>query len=346
MTLRNIWLAGGIILKQPLTNLNYFCPISFVYSKFKIVFGHFAGVITAKFEDACLQRFSRYLLFVWSIVAASMAVAGEQIDKTIDAPEVTSVFVQNVRGEFKVIGWDQAKIQVQGTLDDSAERLVLKAKGKKALIKVEMEGLIHRGRGSNLIVHVPKDIKLRFKGVDTNYHIEKIDGKVDGKTIKGDLNASNLHGKIQLSSVSGTVKVAQSSGVAKIESVSGKVALTGKYEYARVKSMSGPVMVNIDNTDKLKIKSVSGDIAVEGKLRPKADVYLKSVTGNIYYTASGEFNGTCEVASQFGGNIDNQLTTDKPFKEKLQQRKLKFVSGDGSAKLVMNTISGNVTLDR
>lgn len=293
-----------------------------------------------------LISISRLLVLFTLSLSAVKVCAGDKVDKIIDASSVKAVFVENVRGRFEIIGWDKPQIHLQGELDDSAERLVLKAKGEKAMVKVVMNGLFHRGHGSDLKLFLPQQTKLRFKGVDTDYQISNFNSKVEGKTIKGDLIIDKIQGKLVMSSVSGKIKIKNSSGVAIIESVSGKVGLSGQFQQVAIKSMSGSVMANIEDTDKLKVKNVSGDTFITGQLRDNADIQLQSVTGNIKYTSSEGFNGKCEVASQFGGNINNELTTDQPWKEKMQQKKLKFVSGDGSGKLVMNTISGNVTLDK
>ena len=266
--------------------------------------------------------------------------------KLVNAVPDGSIYIDNTRGQLTIIGWDKPQISVAGELDDSARKLVFKQKGRKALIKVLMRGGRHTGHGSELTVHVPKASSIRFKGVDTAFYLSGLQGRIDGHTINGSLTVKDVQAQMKLSSVSGKVDVSQSSGQAMVESVSGKVKFSGAFEQAKLRSMSGNIMANINQMRHIKIENVSGHTVVDGNLMNNAKVELNSVSGDIHYQAKGELNAECEVASQFGGRILNSLTGDKAHKTMLHQRKLNFVSGDGSGKLVMNTVSGSVTLDK
>lgn len=293
-----------------------------------------------------MTRLQSIFVFLIAMITLGSACAGEKVDRAIDVSTSGSLYIDNTRGRLKVVGWDKPQILLQGELDDSARKLIFKRKGKKAYIKVMMKGMSHRGHGSDLKIFVPRDTALRFKGVDTAYFVSNMNAKIEGQTINGDLDVTNVHAKIKISSVSGKVKISESSGMARIESVSGKVSFSGNFKDARIKSMTGNIMANIDKIDRLRIENVSGDTAVSGYLRSKAKVELSSVSGDIHYKSVGEFNANCKIASQFGGKITNELTDDEAWGELLEQKKLSFVSGDGSGKLVMNTVSGTVTLDK
>jgi hypothetical protein len=293
-----------------------------------------------------LTHLPKVILIPFLLVTTGIAWAGDKVDRTLDADFSGSLFIDNTRGALTIVGWDKPQIQLKGELDDSARKLIFKRKGNKALIKVVMKGMSHGGQGSELKVFVPRDTHLRIKGVDTTFSISDLTAKLEGQTINGDLIVSKVHSKMNISSVSGKVKVSESSGYARIESVSGKVDFSGAFTEARIRSMSGNIMANIDGTHKLSVENGSGSTAINGHLLSNAHVKLSSISGDIHYRAVGKFNAECQIASRFGGKIRNRLTEDKPWDEKMKQRKLEFTSGDGSGKLVMNTISGSVTLEK
>jgi hypothetical protein len=288
----------------------------------------------------------RNILICFTLLLSGFVWAGDQVDRTLEANASGSLFVDNVRGAITIVGWDKPQIQLKGELDDSAKKLIFKRKGHKALIKVKMKGMSHGGQGSHLQIFIPRDTRLRFRGVDTSFHISDLTAKLEGKTINGDLTVANVHAKMSISSVSGKVKVSDSSGTARIESVSGKVDFSGKFTDARIRSMSGDIVANINGTSKLHVKNGSGFTVINGTLLDTADVKLVSISGDIVYRSQGKLNAECEIASRFGGHIENKLTEDKPWQEKMREHKLEFVSGDGSGKLVMNTLSGSVTLEK
>ena len=293
-----------------------------------------------------MHKSSTFLVSVLLITVSYCGFAGEKVDRTLDVQPNGTLYIYNTRGQLQIEGWDKSQIQVVGELDDSAKQLVFKTKGAKALIKIPLERGHQRGHGSDLKVFVPRQTQVRFKGVNTNYYFSGLEAKLEGHTINGNLMVKQVHADMMLSSVSGAVKVYDSSGKAVMESVSGKLNLSGKFDKAHLKSMNGNILANIDAIEVLKVENVSGNTAINGELQNNAKVKLNSVSGDIRYVAKGEFTGECEVASKFGGVISNFLTKDKPWKEKLQQRKLKFVSGDGTGKLLMNTVSGSVILEQ
>ena len=280
------------------------------------------------------------------MLLSAVAVAGEKVNSVLDVEAQGTLYIENTRGQLQIEGWDKPQIMVQGELDDAAKQLFFKRKGPKSIVKVVLERGHHGGDGSRLKIFVPQQTFIRFRGINTDYSFANFDAKVEGETINGAISLDEVHGKMVVSSVSGGIKVANSSGVAVVESVSGKVDFSGQFDKAQIKSMSGNIIADIGQIQLLLVENVTGNTAISGQLQNNAKVNLNSVSGHIRYVANKKFTGKCEVASQFGGQINNQLTTDKPWKEMLQQRKLKFESGDGTGKLTMNTVSGSVILEQ
>ena len=157
---------------------------------------------------------------------------------------------------------------------------------------------------------------------------------------------SQVQGKVLLSVVSGNVELVDSSGLAKVQSVSGEVEFSGNFEQAFLKSMSGDITADISGTNQLTLKSVSGDTLVSGQIKDKAQLKLSSVNGDIVYLSAKELNAQCQMVSQFGGEINNQLTDDMPQESSLHKKTLSFVSGDGSGELIMNTVTGSITIKK
>ncbi|MFT4929497.1 MAG: hypothetical protein ACI8WB_005630 [Phenylobacterium sp.] len=288
----------------------------------------------------------RYAIIFLTLTITGSVVAGEMIDQTLKVPDTGILLIDNSRGMVKITGWDKKEVSIQGAVDDSAHKLIFKNKGHKTLIKVVMEGVEHQGNTSDLKVFMPKNHKLRFKGVGSSFVVVNLTNGVEGKTINGDLTIQNVHNSLKISSVSGKITVSDSSGKAKIQSVTGTVDFSGKFDKAKIKSTSGDIIADIGKTHNLRIKNFSGDTTISGNLLDEAHVKLTSVSGNIHYTAKDTFSGDCSIASQFGGKILNLLTSHDAWSEDMDERKLSFVSGDGSGKLVMNTVSGSVTLDK
>jgi len=193
---------------------------------------------------------------------------------------------------------------------------------------------------------MPQQSKLRFKGIDTSFSIAKLSNHIEGKSITGDLLVKKSNGKIKLSVVSGDVRLVESSGFIQIESVNGAINFSGVFDKALLKSMSGDIAADISGTKKLTIKNISGDTQVSGQVKNQARLKFTSVSGDILYRVTDDLNAECEMVSQFGGEINNKLTDDLPIDSSSHKKTLSFISGDGSGKLVMKTITGSVTIEK
>jgi len=275
-----------------------------------------------------------------------MCLAGENVNLSLPVDTTGIVFVEIPRGIVSIQGWDKQEVMVQGELDDTIEKLIFNTKKAKTLIKIDTKGQRHWGDASVLKIFMPQQSKLLFKGIDTSFSITKLNNHIEGKSINGDLVVKKSNGKIKLSVVSGNAKVVDSSGYTKIQSVSGMVEFAGDFEQAFLKSMSGDITADISGTNKLTIKNISGDTQISGQVKKQAQLKLTSVSGDILYKVTGGLNAKCEVVSQFGGDINNQLTADLPIDGNLHKKTLSFISGDGSGKLYMNTVTGSVTIER
>ena len=297
--------------------------------------------------NTIFSKFSFILIIIFTGNGFSgVCLAGEKVDQSLSVDTTGIVFVEIPRGLVKIQGWDKQEVMIQGELDDTIKTLIFKTKKDKTLIKVDTQGKRHWGDASELNIFMPQQSQLRFKGIDTSFSIAKLNSHIEGKSINGDLMVKNSNGKIKLSVVSGDVRLVESSGYTKIESVSGMIDFSGDFEQVFLKSMSGDITADISGTNKLTIKNISGDTQISGQVKNKAQLKLSSVSGDILYKITDDLNAECEVVSQFGGEIDNQLTDDLPIDTNLLKKTLSFISGDGSGKLSLKTITGSVTIEK
>lgn len=288
------------------------------------------------------SQFSLILIITFS----GVCLAGEKVNQSLSVETTGIVFIEIPRGLVKIQGWEKQVVMIQGELDDTTKQFVFKTKNDKTLIKIDTQGQHQWGDSSVLNIFMPQQLQLHFQGIDTFFSITKLNNHIEGKSISGDLIVKNSHGKIRLSSVSGDLTLVQSSGSTKLESVSGMVNFSGDYEQAFVKSMSGNITAEVSGTDKLMIENISGGTQISGSVKNQAELKLSSVSGGIFYKVKGSLNAECDVVSQFGGEINNQLTNDLPLDGNLRKKTLSFVSGDGSGKLSMNTINGSVSIEK
>lgn len=281
-----------------------------------------------------------------SVFSGKPVFAGDNIAQTLAVQPNGKLFIEVTRGLVKVKGWDKDEISVYGELDDSVKELIFKNKGKKTLIKAASKGQKHWGDSSVIKIYMPYHTKLYFNGVDATFTLSGLKSGIEGRTISGDLIVTKAAKDIRLSSMGGDIKLVHSTGNADLESVGGSVNISGQYQTAKVQTMAGDVVINIAQMMDVEAKTASGDMLISGAVNAKAEVEFKSISGNLIYNAPEDLNAQCELASKFGGKISNTLTHDKVKKVKHQKQMLKFVSGDGSGRLTMHTISGAININK
>ena len=277
--------------------------------------------------------------------------ANEQINQTIKVPSTGHLFIDIDRGSVEVKGWDKNEILVLGELDSDTQTLMFKSKGEKTLIKIKISETFYRGNahssdGNELKIFVPQNVQVHFKGIDTDFNIAGIDAGVEGKTISGELLINNVRISIKVSSISGDINVTESYGTAYIESIQGDTSIIGNFEDVKLRTVTGDIWADITEIDNVSTNNIAGDTKLSGSLKKDAQVKMTSVKGDLHYEASGILNAKCEVLSQFGGEIVNNLTTDLPNTSHMQQQQLHFVSGNGLGTLVMKTINGTAIINR
>lgn len=300
------------------------------------------------------------------------ALAGEKIDKNIAASSRGEIEIEVPRGTVTVTGWDKDSVQVSGELDDDMEKLVFERSGDRVEFKVKLPSRWGKNygssakSGSNLVIYVPKNSVLEFAGVNTdvtaeqllgNSEIESVNGDITAKTLKnsihlstvnGAIDSTDLDGRIQLSTVNGRIKDRQSKGKLSIETVNGKIESQTAATEIESSNVNADMKLAIAAVTELKVETVNGDIEINiGKVESGADLDFSSVSGNFAIAMPGDADIRADISAHAGGSISNQLTPDQVNKAKHgPSRSLKFSNGNGSAKLEISTVSGDITLKK
>lgn len=287
------------------------------------------------------------LAFVVLAFTASLSVtATESVDETKVAETDGRVLIHNVRGEIRVHGWDKSEVRVQGDLDDRTEEFIFEVDGPITEIRVKIPNHTQYGDGSNLDIYVPQQNKVKFNGVSTDLEISDIEGGVSIHSVSGEVVADTIKDHIKINTVSGEVQVFRSDGRLSIVSVSGNLDLDSKATEVNLNTVSGDVNVELKEFESLTSSTVSGEIKINGLFSPSGDISMTSVSGDIQLRLDPPIDARIRVKTGPGGDIANHLTDDDPEEIFPAQMKLDTTSGDGSGRIKISTVTGDVRLDK
>lgn len=260
------------------------------------------------------------------------AMAGEAINKRIDADPDGEVVIEVIRGDVRVVGWDEAAVSVQGSRDDSSEEFHFERDGNVIIIEDEVRngGGFGRSRGTNITVRIPRTSDLSVSVVAANLEISDLAAEVRAEAVSGSIDVEKVSGELRLETVSGDVRVDAASERMEVGSVSGRVRVVNSVPLLRG-----------------AVGSVSGSVGLETALGGNADLEVESISGEIELVLRGEINARISAETGPGGEIRNELSDEEPERTRyIGSESLDLRLGNGGADVDASVISGEIILRR
>lgn len=283
---------------------------------------------------------------ILSLFAMVQVVATESIDETKIAEKDGRVLISNTRGHIEVFGWDRAEIRVRGDLDDRTEEFIFEVDGHSAEIRVRIPQHTHFGDGSNLEIHVPSGSRVRFKGISSDIDMTDVSGGVEVNTVSGDIRLEKIDSRVHVNTVSGDVDLKDGKGVVKMVAVSGSLNLSYDAGELSLQTVSGDIDGRLKSFDNLVAEVVSGDVEIRGSLSSEGSLEAESVSGDIELKFLDDIDARISIRTGPGGDIHNDLTNVKPEVVFPGQMKLETTVGNGDGRIRVNTVTGDVRIDK
>jgi putative adhesin len=203
---------------------------------------------------------------------------------------------------------------------------------------------------SDFTITAPPGTHLILKSVSGNLKIAGITGDVAAETVSGDVEISAAGRVTTAKSISGNVVVSDTKfdGALEASSISGDVKLQ-RVTARRVSigSVSGNVQLDDVQSERVDAHTTSGNANFSGTLARSGRYELKSFSGEVRLTLSGDVGFELE-ASSFSGDVrsDLPITTHGTSDDHRRRRSLSGTYGDGSAVLNISTFSGSVVISK
>jgi hypothetical protein len=150
---------------------------------------------------------------------------------------------------------------------------------------------------------------------------------LDAGTVSGDVTGRGLRGDIEVHSVSGNVALVDVTGdVVEAQTVSGDVELSGI------------------QASEVAAETVSGDVTFSGAVRPKGNYDLKTLSGDVVMQVPPG-SGAEITGATFSGSFTSSFPlTTRATSKYTSQKRINGTIGDGSARIRVESFSGDVEL--
>ncbi|MFT6528527.1 MAG: DUF4097 and DUF4098 domain-containing protein YvlB [Psychrosphaera sp.] len=296
--------------------------------------------------------------------------AGEKVNELVETQVKGKVTVDVMSGNVVIKAWDKNQVKITGELSDDADGYTIQVdEDGEVYFKVNMPqnrwGNWNDDGGSQLEIMMPDNNSLRFEGVNVDVNAQGIKGGTKLNTVNGDIKAANLNnrialgtvngsinakgltGKINLNTVNGEIDDQGSQGELEIETVNGEIETDTSATEIGISSVNGEIKIKAKLVDELEVSTVNGYINATLSLNKNARFNASSVGGGLGIYFDGDVSANFNVETHAGGDITNRLTKDKSREAKYGPgESLRFRMGTGSAEVQIDTVSGDVTLNK
>jgi len=279
---------------------------------------------------------------------AGPAMAAEDISKRVTVAPDAAISVSNVQGSVGVTAWDRNEVELTGRLEGDKDKLEFEASERQVRIRVIRPDGKYRNTDDDAILtlRVPKGVRLDVDTVSADITVNGVRGEQRLGSVSGDVDTQAYDATVTLKSVSGDIVLRGTDGKAQAstENVSGSTVVSGirgGYEGAVV---SGDISASVGAAERVRAKSVSGDLSVRAELAATARVEMESISGEVDLTIKPPVNAEFDIRS-FSGDIENCFGPKPRDRSKyVPGRELHFTQGSGGTRVMIQTLSGDISL--
>ena len=293
----------------------------------------------------------------WRTVLCSAALLGTTLaahaDTSIhlghDAVPAAKVVIRNVKGDVRVTGWNQNRVQVEGNLGSGARPLQITGDAHALEIKVEGAGgsgwLNFSGSDNmgptSLDVHVPHAAALEVHTVSAPVNVDGMDGRsIQVGSVSGRVHLGVRAGSVKADTVSGDIDLAGTARDFEAQTVSGDVQAATLGGNASAQTVSGAVLLRGGAMGKVNLGTVSGRIQLDAAIAPGAAWKIDSMSGDVRLNLPADASARIK-ADTFSGDLHSDFGkatgSEHGPGEHLDAR-----VGQGNGAITVNSFSGDV----
>lgn len=174
-------------------------------------------------------------------------------------------------------------------------------------------------------------------------------GNIQAKDIKGelslggtssDMRLKNIEGKLELKCTSGSVFIQDLKGSLNSSQTSGDLDVKGLNGNLIASNTSGDIWIE-QNQGSLDLSTTSGDIEAKIQITPTKYYHLETISGDIELFISKNAQADLEIETTSG-----EISVNIPMLLKeVSRQAISGTLGKGGAKVEINTVSGDITLE-
>ena len=279
----------------------------------------------------------------------------ESLDTTVTLDRQATVDLSLLSGRIDVVGGGGSQARVRATsnggdirFDASGGRLRLSVDpGRRRCSDDPRVRCSTRIGDARFEVTVPAGTRVLANSISGAITVRGAKGEVDVNSVSGSVTVADAARKVKAASVSGNVDVSQVVGDVRASSVSGRVEVTEVTGDIESESVSGRIAITGSRSKYVRAGSVSGRIAYAGTFDPSGTYEFKTHSGSLRLLLPADVGAQVRMET-FSGQIDSDfpVTLQPTVQGRSSTRNIEFKIGDGRSRIVAETFSGQIRLER
>jgi DUF4097 and DUF4098 domain-containing protein YvlB len=264
------------------------------------------------------------------------------LDTTVTFDARGTVSVSCPGGDVVVTGSDRNQIVVKARTERGAIRFVSSG------LNATLEPAASRScNDAHFELSVPTGVHLVTSTWSGSLRVSGVRGEIDAHAQSGDVDIRDAGDDIEVETLSGSVTIQGARGAVNVHTVSGDISLTGGRGNVEIETVSGDMELHDVVSRQVRTNSTSGDLTFAGAIVSDGRYQFETHSGELRLELPPNVGAQLSL-STFSGEIDSAfpitLTPGAHGIGASQAKKLTFSLGQGSARIIAETFSGDVTL--
>ena len=247
-------------------------------------------------------------------------------------------------GTVIVTGADRSEIRVRARTENGAIRFT--SNGTRAVLEPASGRACSDGQFE---VTVPVGTKVAATTWSGSLSVRGVHGDIEAHSQSGDVQVRDAGDRLDIESLSGDVVVSGVKGESGINTISGSISLTAARGNVSAESVSGDVDLRDIIAKVIRAHTTSGDVSFAGAILDGGRYEFNTHSGEVVLALPSDIGAELSV-STFSGGIESDFPITLRAGEHgigaSQAKRLNFTVGRGTARIIAETFSGDITLKR
>jgi DUF4097 and DUF4098 domain-containing protein YvlB len=268
--------------------------------------------------------------------------AAGSLDTVVSFDARDTVILNCPDGDIIVTSGGANEIRVRARTESGAIRFT--STGSRAILEPAAGRRCSDGRYE---VTVPAGARVSASSWSGSVSLRGVRGDADIQSQSADVTVRDAGGRLDVETLSGDVTVQGVASDVAIHTVNGDVMLTGARGDVELETVSGDLTLRDINAKQVRTHTTSGDVSFAGQIQGDGRYEFNTHSGDVHLMLPPDVGAQLSI-STFNGSIDSDFPITLRAGEHgigaNQAKRLNFTLGQGSARIVAGTFSGEITI--